>query len=124
MKLALGTLTALAALIAVNTAHADEHVCIGAFEMKQAWGKYPKSISLGDCILSNLPRAEFNKIVDACGHPYDTTHREPDFLSPLRHMAEIATIGIFLAETNNALACPNNCYTWIFNPKLTNLQRQ
>jgi hypothetical protein len=76
-KLALATQTALAALIAVNTAHADEHACIGVFETQQARGKYPKTISLGDCILSNLPKAEFNKIVNACGRPYDTTHKEP-----------------------------------------------
>jgi hypothetical protein len=76
-KLALATLSALAALIAVVNTYADERVCIGVFETQQASGKYPKTISLGVCVLDNLPKAEFDKIVKACGRPYDTTHREP-----------------------------------------------
>ena len=96
-KLAHATLTALAALIPVNTAHADEHVCIGVFETQRASGKYPKTISLGDCTLSNLPRAEFNKIVNACGRPYDTTDREPPDNGHACRARTVATPGPYKA---------------------------
>jgi len=107
LKKLLLAVAAVLVLTAASTdgARAEEHVCIGPFETQRGDSKHPRIISVGPCDLDGLPEPELNKIVNACGRSYDTTHREPPENGHACRVRAIATL--------------NNYRTWLVTKVLS-----